>query len=482
MVAIAHPIAAAAPARGRVKLTGRSLVVCLLAALAGLMFGLDIGVISGALGFIGKHFHTGTRAQEWIVSSMMVGASAGALLAAPMSLRLGRRRSLIVAAVLFVVGSLLCALAGSVETLIAGRVLLGLAIGVAAFVAPLYLSEVAPQRVRGAMIALYQLMITIGIFLAFVSDSLLSYGGNWRLMLGIIAVPGLLFLIGMFFVPNSPRWLMLRGRRDEAKRVLVELGHTPTQTDDELDEIAGQLRVKQQGAAMFRANGNFRRSVWLGVGLQVVQQFTGINVLMYYAPKVFEGAGFGVHAASWATATVGLVNVLSTFIAIAFVDRWGRRPILLASFAIMAVAMAVVGTLLGASVSGDATKLVVAGMLLIFIVGFAMGAGPLVWILCAEIQPLKGRDFGIACSTFTNWAANAVVGNTFLTLLATLGQGGTFWLFAAFNAAFIPFVLFFVPETKGVSLESIERRLLAGERLRSIGRRADAAARMQAAE
>ncbi len=470
MVAIAPAIGSRRPAAGPAKLTSRALVVCVLAALAGLMFGLDIGVISGALTFIGKQFHVASRTQEWIVSSMMAGAAAGALVAAPMSLRLGRKWSLIVAAVMFVAGSLVCAFAPSVLVLIVGRVVLGLAIGIAAFVAPLYLSEVASERVRGAMISLYQLMITIGIFLAFISDSLLSYSGNWRLMLGIIVVPGVVFLVGMFFVPDSPRWLMLRGRPDEARTVMAELGHPDARIEEEVAEIEAQLKVEQQGARMFRGNANFRRSVWLGVGLQVMQQFTGINVLMYYAPKVFQGAGFGLHAASWATATIGLINVLSTFIAIAFVDRWGRKPILTASFTVMAVSMAIVGTLLGLGVHSETMRLVVAAMLLVFIIGFAMGAGPLVWILCAEIQPLKGRDFGIACSTFTNWAANWVVGNTFLTLLATIGQGGTFWLFAVLNAVFIPVVLLFVPETKGTSLESLERRLLEGQKLRLIGR------------
>ena len=470
MVSAAPHIDSGALARAPRRLNSRALVVCLLAALAGLMFGLDIGVISGALDFIGKTFDVATRTKEWIVSAMMAGAAVGALLAAPMSLRLGRKLSLIIGAVLFVAGSLCCALAPSVFVLILGRVVLGLAIGVAAFVAPLYLSEVAAAASRGSMISLYQLMITIGIFLAFVSDSLLSYTGNWRLMLGIIAVPGTAFLLGMFFVPDTPRWLMLRGRPDAARRVLAELGYGKAQAEEEIAEIEAQLRLKQQGFAMFRANPNFRRSVFLGVGLQVVQQLTGINVLMYYAPEIFKGAGFGLHAASWATAVVGLTNVLATFIAIAFVDRWGRKPILTASFLIMAVSMGVVGALMaGGALSGE-TRFVVVAMLLVFIVGFAMGAGPLVWILCAEIQPLKGRDFGIACSTFTNWAANWLVGNTFLTLLATLGQGGTFWLFAALNAAFVPFVLLYVPETRGVSLESIERRLLGGERLRRIGR------------
>ncbi len=455
---------------GTARMNGRALLVCILAALAGLMFGLDIGVISGALGFIGKHFHVGTGMQEAIVSAMMAGAAAGAVLAAPMSFRLGRRRSLIAAAVAFVAGSLVCALSPTVTVLILGRLVLGLAIGVATFVAPLYLSEVAAESVRGAMISLYQLMITIGIFVAFVSDSVLTYSGNWRLMLGVIVVPALLFLVGMFFVPDSPRWLMLRGRREEAEAVLDELGHGRAAAKRELDDIEAQLQVRQQGFQMFRQNPNFRRSVGLGVALQVLQQLTGINVIMYYAPKIFEGAGFGVQSASWATAIVGAVNVLSTFIAIAFVDRWGRRPILIASFTIMTVGMAVVGTLLWGGTPVGLSRDVVVGMLLVFIVGFAMGAGPLIWVLCAEIQPLKGRDFGIGCSTFTNWAANWLVGQTFLTLLAVLGQGATFWLYALLNALFVPFVLMFVPETKGVSLEALERRLLGGEKLRLLGR------------
>lgn len=450
-------------------LTPKIFFICVLAALAGLMFGLDIGVISGALQFIQAHFKASALLEGWIVSSMMAGAAGGAIVAAPMSLHFGRKVSLIIAAVAFVLGALVCAFAPTVSVLIIGRVVLGLAIGVAAFVAPLYLSEIAPEQVRGAMISLYQLMITIGIFLAFAIDSILSYSGNWRLMLGVITVPAVFFLIGMFVVPYSPRWLMLRGKKQLARGVLLELGHDGEGADFHIAEMEEQLKVKQHGWQMFCQNRHFRRSVLLGIGLQIAQQVTGINVLMYYAPKIFEGAGFALHAASWATAIVGAVNVLSTFIAIALVDRVGRRPILIASFLIMAVSMAAVGIMLSSGVPAGAARYVVVALLLVFIVGFAMGAGPLIWILCAEIQPLKGRDFGIGCSTFTNWAANWVVGFTFPLLLIGLGQGATFWLFAILNAVCIPFVLLFVPETKGVTLETIEHRLLAGEKLRRIG-------------
>ena len=458
------------PAVESASLPPRTFIVCVLASLAGLMFGLDIGVISGALGFIGKAFGVGTRMQEWIVSVMMIGAAAGAAGAGMVSYGLGRRKSLLVGAVLFVAGALLCAFAASVPMLMIGRVVLGLAIGLVAFTGPLYISEVAPSHWRGAMVSLYQLMVTIGIFAAFVSDSLLTASGNWRLMLGIIAVPGLVFLLAVLFLPESPRWFLLRGRTDDARAVLGTLRTSRAEVEREVAEINRQLEVRQVGSTMFRRNPNFRRSVYLGIGLQVVQQLTGINVIMYYAPKIFGLAGFGAGASSWATAVVGLTNVFATLLAIGFADRWGRRPMLIVCFVIMAIGMAAVGILLSVGVHGDASRYLLVAMVLVFIIGFAAAPGPLIWTLCSEIQPLQGRDFGVSVSTFTNWAANWLVGNTFLTLLATLGQANTFWLFAILNAGFILFVLFLVPETRGVSLESIEHKLLAGETLRRIGR------------
>ena len=448
----------------------RAFVTCGLASLAGLMFGLDIGVIAGALAFIGKAFGADTRTQEWIVSIMMAGAAAGAAGAGTLSYRLGRRRSLLVGAVLFVVGALLCAFAGSVAALMIGRMVLGLAIGIVAFTGPLYISEVAPAHWRGAMVSLYQLMVTIGILAAFVSDSLLTPSGNWRLMLGIIAVPGLAFLVAVVFLPESPRWFLLRGRDEQARAVLQALRADPAEVDREIDDVRRELTVRQFGAAMFRGNRDFRRSVFLGVGLQVVQQLTGINVIMYYAPKIFGLAGFGAGASNWATAVVGLCNVLATLLAIGFADRWGRKPMLGTGFVVMAVGMAAVGILLGIGVHDELSRILLVAMVLVFIAGFAAAPGPLIWTLCSEIQPLQGRDFGVAVSTFTNWAANWLVGNTFLTLLAVLGQANTFWLFAVLNAGFILFVVFLVPETRGVSLESIEHKLLAGAPLRRIGR------------
>jgi SP family galactose:H+ symporter-like MFS transporter len=440
-----------------------------MAALAGLMFGLDIGVISGALQFIGKAFHATDSDKEWIVSSMMFGAALGALAAGVLSYRLGRKVSLILGAILFVAGSLFCAFAWSIASLIVARVVLGLAIGIATFTAPLYISEIAPPEKRGSMISTYQLMITIGILAAFISDTLFAYSGAWRWMLGIVAVPGALFLIGVTRLPNSPRWLLMRGRSREARDVLNELRRNDRVVEAEVRDIEEQLRRPQVGWSLFRQNPNFRRSVFLGVILQIIQQLTGINVVMYYAPRIFESAGFQGHAQLWGTAIVGLVNVLATFVAIGVVDRLGRRPVLLAGFATMTIGMGVLGFMLHVGTHTLGMQLLAVAFLLIFIIGFATSAGPLIWVLCSEVQPTKGRDFGIAASTLTNWVANFVVGLTFLSMLNSFGDGITFGIYAALNLLFLVFTFFYVPETKGISLEGIEDNLMAGKPLRHIG-------------
>ncbi|MBB2176482.1 sugar porter family MFS transporter [Gluconacetobacter johannae] len=463
--------AQAAPDVGGSPAAARAVVVGLLAAMAGLMFGLDTGVIAGALGFIGDEFHASARTQEWIVSSMMAAAALGSVGAGRISFRFGRRRALLGASLLFLAGALVCALAQSIGMLIAGRIMLGLAVGIAAFAAPLYISEVTLEAVRGAMVSFYQLMVTLGIFLAYMTDSLLSYGGHWRWMLGLMAVPAALFCAGCLFLPDSPRWLMMRGERSRASQVMRHLRADPAEADAEIRDIAQELRKPGgEGFALFRTDANFRRSVLLGVVLQVMQQLTGINVLMYYAPKIFQAAQFGVSAATWATALIGLINMAATGFAIAFIDRWGRRPLLILSCAIMTFAMLAAGGLVAVGGESTSHEMGMVGALLLFVAGFAIGAGPLVWTLCSEIQPLRGRDFGIACSTFTNWAANWLISNVFLSVLATLGEARTFWVFAAMNGLFIVITLAYVPETRGVSLEEIESRLMAGRRLRDLGR------------
>ena len=449
------------------------------AALAGLLFGLDVGVISGAQQFIQKDFEIPDWTVESIVSMLLWGAVFGTLISGYFSSHFGRKKTILISALIFIVGSLLCSLAASADILIGARFILGTAVGVASFTAPLYLSEISPQKVRGSMISMYQLMITIGIVIAFVSDAwLASYatfggvtGGHWRLMLGIIALPAAAMFVGVLFLPESPRWLFMKGRKDDAIAVLTHLELDEAEMEVEVREIEDSLRIKQSGIHMFFQNGHFRRAIFLGMGLQVIQQLTGINVVMYYAPHIFKIAGFATTAEQmWGTVIVGVTNVLATFIAIALVDRLGRKPIMYAGFVVMGLAMLSVGYFFKSDLEAHpALGYPAIFALLMFIVGFAMSAGPIIWVLCSEIFPNSGRDLGITFSTSTNWVVNAIVGQTFLTLLSTLGNGNTFLLYGGLNALFIVFFLLYVPETKGVSLESIEGRLLAGVPLRKIG-------------
>ncbi|MDF7674877.1 sugar porter family MFS transporter [Acetobacteraceae bacterium ESL0709] len=449
---------------------GRGIALALIASMAGLMFGLDTGVISGALPFIAADFHASDAVQGWIVGTMMGGAVVGSAIAGKVSLRFGRTGAMFLAAILFVVGTLLCALAPTVFVIFIGRIFLGFAVGIAAFAAPLYISEITIESARGAMIAFYQLMVTVGIFAAFVFDGLLSGGGHWRWMLGIMVVPAILFLIAVRVLPQSPRWLVLKGQSERARKVLHLLRSDKELADDELREIQSRLEKNHElGFALFRENKNFRRSVMLGLMLQVMQQLTGINALLYYAPRVFQAAHFGTHAAIWATTLVGLVNMLSTAVAIIYSDRWGRKPLLIASCVLMVISLLGAAAILGSGTDSLVLEMVLCGLILIFVAGFAIGAGPLVWTLCSEVQPTSGRDFGIGCSTLMNWAANMVISAIFPVVMGMVGGSLTFVIFAFCNGLFILFTIFFVPETKGITLERIEANLYAGKALRHLG-------------
>ncbi|ELQ6020444.1 sugar porter family MFS transporter [Cronobacter turicensis] len=451
-------------------LNRQAFTVCFLAALAGLLFGLDMGVIAGALPFLARTFDLNSHQQEIVVSVMMFGAALGALCSGPMSSSLGRRRSLLLGATLFVVGSLGCAAAGNMPMLAIARFILGLAVGVASFTAPLYLSEIAPERIRGSMISLYQLMITIGILAAFISDTALSGGGHWRWMLGIITFPAVVLFIGVLTLPESPRWLMMKRREALAASVLKRLRNSDKDAQHELNQIRESVTIKQRGWQLFRHNAHFRRSTGLGILLQFMQQFTGMTVIMYYAPKIFEIAGFATtRQQMWGTVIAGLTNVLATFIAIGLVDRWGRKPVLKLGFAVMAVCMGILGFMFYSGLHSAVGQYLAVLILLLFITGFAMSAGPLIWVLCSEIQPLAGRDFGVTCSTMANWIANMIIGASFLTLIDTIGSPNTFWLYGLLNVVCIVLTLLFVPETKNISLEDIERNLMNGAPLRLIG-------------
>ena len=443
------------------------------AGMAGLLFGLDQGVISGALPFISQEWNLSSSAQEWVVSSMMVGAAVGAICASFMAKAIGRKKSLVIGAALFIVGSVGSGLAGSADMLIAARLILGLSVGIASYTAPLYLAEMADKNARGKVISGYQLMVTVGILAAFLSDTAFSYTGNWRMMLTVIAIPAVVLILTVAKLPDSPRWLAAVGRKEEADTVIKSLNPDPQAAHEEMTDIEESLKVKQAGWQLFKTNSNVRRAVFLGVLLQAMQQFTGFNVIMYYSPKILSLAGFSTTEEQMiGTVINGIVFTLSTFIAIWMVDKSGRKPALKVGFAVMAIAMAVVGVCMSLLEAGNApisVSYLAAIMTMVSIAGFGMSAGPIVWVLCSEIQPLKSREFGIACSTMTNWITCAIVGATFLSLVDTLGSAHTFWLYAVLNGLFIALTMYYVPETKNVSLEKIEQNLMAGKKLRNIG-------------
>lgn len=447
--------------------------VTIAGAMAGLLFGLDCGVMGGALPFVASDLQLSSNLQEWVVSAMMLGAAIGAIATNKISTVLGRKKSIFWGALLFCVGSLGCAFSPNVEALILFRLVLGFSIGITSYTGPLYLAEMSEKKTRGRLIAMYQLMCTFGILLAFLSDTYFSFDGDWRTMLGIVSVPAFILIILVLRLPESPRWLASKGSFDEAEKILFNLRESTDEVKNEIAEIKGALQIKQAGWSLFKSNRNVRRVVFLGMFIMLMQQFTGMNIIFYYAPTVFGLAGYTSSLDQMIfTVLCGVVNLFATIIAMRFVDKWGRKFILKIGFSIIAVSMIVIGACMYCIVNElNYPWVPITAVMIIFIciIGYAMSAAPVCWTLCAEIQPLKSREFGIACSTATCWISSTILGATFLTLVNTLGAAGTFWLYAVLNIAFIVVTVLFIPETKGVSLETIEKNLMAGKSLKNIG-------------
>jgi sugar porter (SP) family MFS transporter len=441
------------------------LAVGLVIMLAGLLFGYDQGVISGALDGIQKQFSVGTLLLEVITSWVTLGAMVGALVAGGMADRLGRRLTIVMAAILFVIGAATESLAPGSFVLVVGRLLVGFGVGVASVAAPLYAAELAPSRVRGRMVSLYQLAITIGIFVAYFADYLLINGDQWRVMLGISAIPGVLLLLAILPLPDSPRWYVSKGRHDEARATLqkVEPG---VDIDSELADIENLNATEAAGSWREVFTARWRRPLVIGVTLALLQQFTGINAIIYYADKIFAAAGFGSPtsqslATLWA---IGAVNVVATFVAVAWVDRFGRKPLLLVGSVGMGASLIVVGAMF--EIMGDGTMSHASGTsttgvvtliaLVVFIASFAFSLGPVVWTIINEIFPSHFRGRAVAVATAANWFAAWLVSQFFLSLVGLITEAGTFWLFAAFCGVTYVFVHRIVPETKGKTLEEVE--------------------------
>jgi MFS transporter, SP family, galactose:H+ symporter len=344
--------------------------------------------------------------------------------------------------------------------LITGRI----AIGVASYTAPLYISEIAPPKLRGGLVTLNQLAITVGILLAYIIDASFASSGNWRLMFGFGVLPALALGFGIAVLPESPRWLLLHQHKQEALKVLSRIRKTNEITAEVNDILEHAESGRGKLADLF--SPVVLRVLFFGVGLAIIQQITGINTVIYYAPTIFQQAGFqSAEGSIIATAGVGLVNVLMTVISIPLLDRVGRRPLLLASLGRMSLSLAALG--LGFAVGGAALKWIGVLSLAVYIASFAIGLGPVFWLLISEIFPLKIRGQAASVATMANWLSNFVVSLTFLSLLNRLGSVSTF---LCLSLAGLWFCFRFVPETKGVPLERIERDLRAGRPLRQLGK------------
>jgi sugar porter (SP) family MFS transporter len=430
-----------------------------ITALGGMLFGYDTGVVSGALLYVKKDFGgLSSFQQELVTSLLLVGCVVGALFAGRIADRVGRKLTVLGTALVFVVGVLLAAFTPTYAVLLIARFVIGLAVGTSSMIVPLYIGEIVPPRQRGALVSLNQLAITVGILASYLIDYGLSSAQNWRLMFGLAAIPAVALFAGMLFQHESPHWLIARGREDEARAVLAAVRGPDDDVDAEVEEVR-QVSSRSTGLREAWASP-VRMVLIIGVLLAVFQQITGVNTIIYYAPTLLQGAGFGSSAAILAEVAVGGVNVLLTIVAVLLLDRVGRRPLLLTGTVGMLIGLIVVAlTFVNGDQLSGTPALVAVGGLMFYQASFAIGLGPVFWLLIAEIYPLKVRGAAMSVATIANWAANFVVTISFLTLLSAIGGSGAFGLYAFLTVVALVYFWVMVPETKGRSLQQIERDL-----------------------
>jgi sugar porter (SP) family MFS transporter len=431
------------------------LLVASVAALGGLLFGYDTGVISGAILFITKDFDLPTRLQAFTISVVLVGCMGGAIVAGSVADRIGRRATLLGAGLVFLAGALVSAFAPNEPVLLVGRLVVGIGIGFSSVVAPLYISEVAPAPTRGALVSLYQFAITIGILAAYIIDYALAGGGGWRTMLGLAVVPSLVLIFGMLAMPESPRYLFKIALGERARAELQRIYEDPGSARDEEQSILDSLRIRSAGFEAFRQPA-LRLALVIGVSLAILQQVTGINTVIYYGPQIFQMAGIASASASILAQTlVGAVNCGMTLIAIFFVDRVGRKPLLYVGLTGMFAALAALAIAFAQPNLSGSLGTVALGSMMAYVGCFAFSFGPILWLLLSEIFPLQVRGLGMSISTLANWVGNFLVSQFFLAMVERLGRPATFAIYAVLCIVTILFVRSMVPETKQELLEKI---------------------------
>lgn len=441
----------------------RTAYICTAVAFGGLLFGFDTAVISGAIGLIKTQFALNTLQEGWLVSSGLAGCILGVLVSGMLSDRIGRKRTILLAAVAFLLSGIGCGLAGTIDILIASRIVGGAGVGMASVVSPMLIAELAPADRRGRMIAYYQLAITVGILLAYFSNAFFLTWGEahgsaeiWRPMFLAMAAPSVLFLLLLMRIPESPRWLIKVQRGAQALAVLQRIRPA--------EMAAGELEDMQRAAAKAGAR---KRSLWsgalrlpllIGILLAVFQQFSGINAIIYYGPGIFEKAGIGGGNALVFQVIIGAINMLFTLVAIRWSDRLGRKFLLKTGLAGIIFSLALCGILF---YSGHTQGLLLLVLLMVYIACFAFSLGPVTWIIINEIFPTEVRVQAVSVCTLALWIAVWLVGQFFPWMLEKAGAAVTFWIFCGFSVLNFVFSWKVVKETKGKTLEEMENLFIA---------------------
>jgi MFS transporter, SP family, galactose:H+ symporter len=440
------------PAVSEKRVSGYAILIAVIAAIGGLLFGYDTSVISGAILFVRRQFALTSFETELAVSIVLAGAALGAAVAGYLSDRFGRRPVLVVNAIIFGVFAVVTGMSPGLGLFLIARFLVGIAIGVTSMITPLYIAELAPSSIRGALVTLNQLAIVTGIVVAYYVDYLFSGSSNWRAMFISAVIPSILLLIALIFLPESPRWLAASGRYDDARRILsrVESAEETERNMEELRRVTETDRISFWDLFAPR----FRKPLLVGIGLAIFQQITGVNTIIYYTPTILQMGGY--HSASTAilaTVLVGGVNLVATIVSLFLLDRVGRRPLLLIGIAGMTYGLGHLGYTFGVHHATPAAVLI---DVIVYLASFAISLGPIFWLLISEIYPTRVRGQAMSLATVTIWIADLLVSITFLSLVEAVGARVSFWLYGAACVAAFIFSAKLVPETKDRTLEQIE--------------------------
>ncbi|PHQ78131.1 MAG: MFS transporter [Coxiella sp. (in: Bacteria)] len=445
------------------------LFVAFVAAFAGILFGYDTGVISESLPFLVQQFHLTPFTKGVTVSAVLAGALVGAIFSGRLADKYGRKNMLIIDSVIFAVGTLASTLSYGLTTFCISRVVVGIAIGISSYIGPLYISEISPVKYRGALVSLNQLAISIGIFISYLIGYAFAAHGAWRWMFGIGIIPAILLLFGMIILPYSPRWMMAQGLEQKALAILNKIHGRTQAIQNEFELIKSSLK-QEKGSWKMLFSKMIRPTLLIGSGLAFLQQVTGINTILYYATTIFTMAGFhSIHSAIFANIIVGGVFVIFSIVALAFIDTIGRRPLLFIGLSVMSVSLLGMSYAFHLPVGTKIIPYISLTSMLFFVAGFAVSLGPIMWLMISEIFPLKVRGRGSSLSTCVNWGSNLLVALTLPLLFAHIGRSNTFMIYFFISLGSLAFVYFFVPETKGISLEKIEENVYAGKAPRFIG-------------